>query len=457
MLVEKKNFDIPMNRFNSVSKTTICQKIYIFTIFFLKMGITKTDNAENIPSAVMVMMPPAIESTTTDSQTPAPPFYKKHWKWIVLAAIVAVAIILMIVIPAAFFTLSGSSVNVHVGDVHINHAADDSDTTISRQRQAATTTFVQKIAVNTEIQCGEYTNVDSCMKSGWCDWNEFEYQCMTRFEFLEDSYQQTCSTRYSLIETENECALAGTYFGLQDVSVSVRKFEKHPPGCYFFNNHLHLNLIGANRTKSLSEFDITEFQTLCEIKPGHCFNNVVDCKEGETAVDCGDVCKKECTENENLCTTTTSPPYCKRAVQYYDSGWVYNNRNKKIAYTKLMGIDCTSAEETYDTNFGKCVINSNGQLYIDVRNFPDTSSICSLHAPGKPVSYSENAAPEDLCSYMYYTHPGGVNSYNIPNVYTRDEFDDMTFAALRQELQCTNSLDNIGEGETYYWEKCCFV
>ena len=61
-------------------ETTIFQKnLYFYPIFF-EMGITKTDNAENIPSAVMVVMPPAIESTTADSQTPTQPFYKKHLK-----------------------------------------------------------------------------------------------------------------------------------------------------------------------------------------------------------------------------------------------------------------------------------------------------------------------------------------------------------------------------------------
>lgn len=413
------------------------------------------------PTAIMVMTPDA--SNQSENKVSWKAFFKSRWKCILILSLIILAAIVVISIPATFFSLRGSSMHVHVGDVHINSNDGDSSETstgLYSETISKTTVSIQKLSSQGSLDCNQYTNEHSCSANNMCDWNEFEYKCMPRFEVLEDNFQQQCSTRYTAVETKEECSQAGKYFGLSDNSVSVRHYDTHPPGCYFFNNHLHLNQISASEALPLSDLDINNFQTLCTIKPGHCFNNVVDCKEGEFAVDCGDVCKKECTTDTTLCTTTTSPPYCKKAVQYSDSGWTYQyNKKKKNAYTKLMGIDCKSAEETYDTNFGKCVINANGELYIDVRNFPDTSSICNLQSPGVPVAYSDTAAPDDLCSYMYFTHPGGIpaDAKNIPTVYTYEEFHEMSFLALRRELQCANSMDTIPEGESYYWEKCCFV
>ena len=241
-------------------------------------------------------------------------------------------------------------------------------------------------------------------------------------------------------------------------------YDDHPDGCYYYNNHLHFN-----KAIHINEISIRNYEKICMAIPYHCFNNVLDCPS-EFGVDCGEVCHNTCQNTKPECTTTTAPTTtvitttttttCKRFVEYSNSGWRFDRGGrdiKKYIVKKYTNMECKNDEFEFDQNEGKCIIDSNGQLKISIKNYPYTNDNCNYD--GQPAIY--NTA--NNCSIIYSTHPNGVRTelisdyYGIPygygSKYTLDTGSFRYWKDLKLSLQCSPLEEH---NDWFYWEKCCF-
>lgn len=298
---------------------------------------------------------------------------------------------------------------------------------------------------NTQV-CHTHVHQTDCSERIFCEWDWSKYTCVNKYTFSSQTPEslQECPEHHYPIKDKRACYEAAEFLNLNPSQVFRLRNYSHPVGCYFYNNELHLNVADTGNV------ELSGVQRLCQRKPEFCFNNIADCEHEETGVDCGGPCHETCAESSaSVCATTTPAPSCTRFVAYSDKGWDarWGMAFLKKPYYFLHEMDCVSDEYIYSEKQGKCVIDQDGKLSIQVRHFSTTNPGCGVNGIGTPISFfNEN----EQCSYLYYVHPMGRT--NEDEIIAGTKLTDQPWDTFRSQLQCSPTREDWD-----YWERCCFV